>query len=72
MIEEKYSYKDRISIVRMCLKDGQNEKAGPLDNPIEYGYKLACQNALRLIDKYLADFPADDGNYPLGRNDWQE
>ena len=68
----KFNYKERIKIITDCLTEGQTSDAGPFNNPIEYGYTLACQNALRLVNEYLADYPADDTEYPLGRNDWQE
>ena len=71
-MEGRFTYKERIEIVRNCLISGQDEDARMFDNPIEYGYTLACKQALRLIDKYLVDYPADDKVYPLGKNDYQE
>ena len=70
--EYKFTYKQRIKIITDCLTEGQTPDAGIFSNPIEYGYTLACQNALKLINDFLADYPADDEEYPLGRNDWQE
>ena len=70
--EYKFNYKQRLKIVTDCLYERQTPGAGIYNNPIEYGYTLACKGALNLINEYLADYPADDTEYPLGRNDWQE
>lgn len=68
----EFTYEQRIKIIKECLTEGQTPDAGIFNNPVEFGYTLACKNALKLIDEYLVNYPADDVDYPLGKNDYQE
>ena len=57
---------EKINIVKKVIQDmkmKENEK--PSDDLVAYGFNMACESILKVIEDNLED-------YPMGRNDYQE
>lgn len=56
---------ERLELAKRILKECKHPDDDIREYPVSYGYNMACDTAIRIIEQVIEQ-------YPFGKNDYQE